>query len=80
MPVAARCVAAGARVITHDGQALTSANIGERLALRDLMADLRAADPFRQGGGRAFGPADRSRFLDALDKAARLADQERDNA
>lgn len=80
MPLAARCVAAGARVITHDGQALTSANIGERLALRDLMADLRAADPFRQGGGRAFGPADRSRFLEALDKAARLADQERDNA
>ena len=34
-------------------------------------ADLRAADPFRQGGGRAYSKADRSRFLDALDRALR---------
>jgi uncharacterized protein YaiI (UPF0178 family) len=39
--------------------------------MRDLMADLRAADPFRQGGGKGFGPADRSRFLDALDRLLR---------
>ena len=37
------------------------------------MADLRAADPFRQGGGRPFAPADRSRFLEALDRALRAA-------
>jgi uncharacterized protein YaiI (UPF0178 family) len=36
--------------------------------MRDLMADLRAADPFRQGGGRPFSAADRSRFLEALDR------------
>ena len=30
--------------------------------MRDLMADLRAADPFRAGGGRPFRPADRARF------------------
>ncbi len=35
------------------------------------MADLRSADPFRQGGGRAFSKADRSRFLDSLDRALR---------
>ena len=73
IPLAARCVAGGARVLKHDGQALTTANIGMVLATRDLMADLRAADPFRQGGGKSFGKADRSRFLDALDRALRSA-------
>ena len=71
VPLAARAVAAGARVLRHDGTALTAANIGPVLAARDLSADLRAADPFRQGGGRAFSAADRSRFLDALDRALR---------
>lgn len=71
MPLAAKCVAAGAQVLRHDGSALTAANVGEALAMRDLMTDLRAADPFRQGGGRGFSAADRSRFLDALDRALR---------
>jgi uncharacterized protein len=67
IPLAAKCLAAGARVLRHDGTALTQANIGNTLATRDLMADLRAADPFRQGGGRPFSRADRSRFLDVLE-------------
>lgn len=69
IPLAAKCVEAGARVLKHNGEALTQANIGNVLATRDLMTDLRAADPFRQGGGKAFGPADRSRFLDGLERA-----------
>lgn len=73
IPLAAKCVAAGARVLKHDGEVLTEANIGNVLATRDLMADLRAADPFRQGGGKGFSKADRSRFLDALDRALRAA-------
>jgi len=73
IPLAAKCVAAGARVIRHNGEALTERNIGAQLASRDLMADLRAADPFRQGGGRAFSKADRSRFLDALEREVRAA-------
>lgn len=73
IPLAAKCVAAGARVIKHDGDVLTPANIGNVLATRDLMADLRSADPFRQGGGRAFSKADRSRFLDTLDRVLRAA-------
>ena len=71
IPLAARCVAAGAQVLKHDGEALSAENIGNVLATRDLMADLRAADPFRQGGGRGFTKADRSRFLDALERAVR---------
>jgi len=73
IPLAARCVAAGARVIKHNGEELTAANIGMVLATRDLMADLRSADPFRQGGGKMFSKADRSRFLDVLDRVLRSA-------
>ncbi|MBU2992509.1 YaiI/YqxD family protein [Octadecabacter sp. 1_MG-2023] len=73
IPLAAKCVEAGARVLKHNGEALTQANIGNILATRDLMADIRAADPFRQGGGKAFSKADRSRFLDALERELRAA-------
>jgi uncharacterized protein len=73
IPLAAKCVAAGARVVKHNGEELTSANVGMALATRDLMQDLRSADPFRQGGGKMFGKADRSRFLDVLDRVLRQA-------
>ena len=73
IPLAAKAVAAGALVLKHDGEALTAANVGNALATRDLMADLRAADPFRQGGGRMFTRQDRARFSAALDRALRAA-------
>ena len=73
IPLAAKCVAAGALVVKHNGEMLTDRNIGNALATRDLMQDLRSADPFRQGGGRPFSKADRSRFLYVLDRALRLA-------
>ena len=75
IPLAAKCVEAGALVLKHNGEALTQANIGNALATRDLMSDLRAADPFRQGGGKGFSKADRSRFLDALERMVRKAAQ-----
>ena len=73
IPLAARCVEAGALVLRHNGEELSRANIGNVLATRDLMADLRAADPFRQGGGKPFSKADRSRFLEALERLVRQA-------
>jgi uncharacterized protein YaiI (UPF0178 family) len=66
-------VAAGARVVKHNGEELTAANVGMALATRDLLADLRSADPFRKGGGKMFAKADRSRFLDVLDRVLRQA-------
>jgi uncharacterized protein YaiI (UPF0178 family) len=57
----------------HNGEALNTANIGIALATRDLMTDLRAADPFRAGGGRPFSKADRSHFLDVLERLVRQA-------
>lgn len=73
IPLAARCVEGGARVLKPNGEVLDGRNVGQALAVRDLMTDLRAADPFRQGGGRAFSKADRSRFLDALEREIRAA-------
>jgi uncharacterized protein YaiI (UPF0178 family) len=73
IPLAAKCLAKGAQVIKHNGEVLTAANIGMILAARDLMADLRAADPFLQGGGKPFAKADRARFLDNLDRMLRAA-------
>ncbi len=76
IPLAARCVEAGARVLRHNGERFTPANIGQQLAMRDLMADLRAANPLGAGGsGKAFSKADRSRFLDALEREIRAARQ-----
>ena len=76
IPLAAKCVESGARVIRHNGEMFTPANIGNLLATRDLMADLRAADPFRQGGGKPFSKADRSRFLDTMEREVRFAKKE----
>ncbi|MEM9351132.1 MAG: YaiI/YqxD family protein [Pseudomonadota bacterium] len=73
IPLAARAVDAGALVIKPNGEALTAANVKQALATRDLMTDLRAADPFRQGGARPFSKADRSRFLDTLERLVRQA-------
>ena len=76
IPLAAKCVEAGASVLKHNGEELHTRNIGQVLATRDLMQDLRSADPFRQGGGKPFSKADRSRFLDALEREMRAAAQD----
>ena len=70
--LAANVIEKGARVIKPNGEILNSKNIGEILAMRDLMYDIRAADPFRQSGGTAFSKNDRSRFLDGLERLVRV--------
>lgn len=74
IPLAAKCVATGAKVLRHNGESFTQANIGQQLAMRDLMADMRAANPLGTGGsGKPFTKADRSRFLDALEREIRAS-------
>ena len=73
IPLAAKCVEAGALVLKHNGERLTQANVREALAMRDLMSDLRGAERGGGGGGKAFSKADRSRFLDALERAMRAS-------
>ena len=68
IPLADRCLKAGADVIGPTGRAFTAASIGMALAMRELMSDLRAMGE-AGGGNSAFSPRDRSAFLSALDLA-----------
>ena len=70
IPLASRCVKAGAQVIAPTGKPFTADSIGMSLAMRDLMTDLRSAGEVT-GGPRPFAPRDRSAFLSALDQAIR---------
>ena len=70
IPLASRCVKAGAAVIAPNGKAFTGDSIGMALAMRDLMTDLRSAGDVTSGP-RPFVPQDRSAFLSALDQAIR---------
>jgi uncharacterized protein YaiI (UPF0178 family) len=68
VPLAARCVAAGAVALDPKGRLFTAETIGEAVAVRDLMEELRARG--EAGGGPAPMTAkDRSRFLSRLDEA-----------
>ncbi|RPI14340.1 MAG: YaiI/YqxD family protein [Lysobacterales bacterium] len=71
IPLASRCLKLGARVLKPNGQRYTDDNIGDALATRELMSDLRAYGA--HGGPPPFTPRDRSRFLDALELVVREA-------
>jgi len=66
IPLAARCIDKGASVLSPTGRPFTEDNIGDTLATRNLLADLRGAGEVT-GGPAPFGDRDRSRFLQALD-------------
>ena len=70
IPLADRCMKAGAAVIAPNGRAFTADSIGMALAVRDLMTDLRSAGE-STSGPRPFSPRDRSAFLSTLDQAIR---------
>ena len=77
IPLASRCLKLGARVIGPAGKPFTDDNIGNALATRELMADLRA---YGVGGGPPpFDARDHSRFLEALELAVRAASRDRIN-
>jgi len=69
--LAARCIAKQTLVLKTDGKKLTEANIGGILASRDLMADIRSANPFFSGKAKAFKKKDRYRFIDSLETLLR---------
>ena len=68
IPLAGRCLKAGAVVVAPNGKPFTENSIGMALAMRELMSDLRAMGEAK-GGPPPFSPRDRSAFLSALDEA-----------
>ena len=68
IPLTSRCVAEGAKVLSPTGRVFTEENVGDALATRDLLSDLRSAGE-RTGGPPPFNKGDRSCFLQQLDTA-----------
>lgn len=67
IPLAARVIEAGALVIRFRGECLDGTNVHQRLQVRDFMDDLRGTG-VQTGGPPPYGPKDRQRFANALDK------------
>ncbi len=67
--LADRCLKAGATVIAPNGKPFTASSIGNAVAVRAIMADLRVGADGISGGPAPFAKSDRSRFLSALDDA-----------
>lgn len=66
--LADRCLKAGAAVIGPNGKPFTQDSIGGAIATRAIMADLRVGADGIMGGPPPFTKADRSTFLQALDR------------
>ena len=76
IPLASRCVKAGAEAIAPNGRAFTEQSMGMTLAVRNLMHDLRSAGEVTRGPP-PFSPRHRSAFLSALDAAIRRVQRAR---
>jgi hypothetical protein len=72
LPLADRALKSGAQAIGPTGRPFTSDSIGAALAGRMVGEHLRSMGEVT-GGAKPFGPADRSRFLQALDEAVHRA-------
>jgi len=72
IPLAARCLERGARVLGPRGREFSEESIGDALATRALLAHLRETG-VAGGGPAAFGKRDRSVFLQALDRILQAA-------
>jgi uncharacterized protein YaiI (UPF0178 family) len=76
IPLASRCVKAGADVIAPNGRPFAEESIGMTLAVRNLMTDLRSSGEIT-GGPKSFAPRDRSTFLSTLDQTIRRIQRRR---
>ena len=66
IPLAAAVIARGAHALDPRGELYSEANVRERLAIRNLMQDLRATGTLIDGPA-PFGPRERRLFADHLD-------------
>ena len=75
VPLASRCIKAGARVVGPTGRPFTKDNIGSAVATRNLLEELRGAGEIT-GGPPPLQKRDRSRFLQKLDEAVQSVRRE----
>jgi hypothetical protein len=68
IPLAQRALSVGAAAISPTGRAFTADSIGAAMASRAIAEHIRSTGGLT-GGPAPFRPADRSRFLQALDEA-----------
>jgi uncharacterized protein YaiI (UPF0178 family) len=78
IPLASRCLKAGARVIGSTGKPFTENNINQAVATRDLLAELRGAGEIT-GGPPPITQRDRSLFLQKLDEAIQSIRREKES-
>ncbi|GJE27277.1 YaiI/YqxD family protein [Methylobacterium organophilum] len=76
VPLASRCVKAGAVALAPNGKPFSESSVGMALATRNLMQELREAG-LVTGGPKPFSRQDRSAFLGALDRAVMRLRRER---
>ena len=67
IPLAAQVIARGAHALDPRGELYTEDNVGDRLAFRNLMQELRSGGEIL-GGPPPFRPSDRQLFANELDR------------
>jgi len=72
IPLAARCLEVGARVLGPSGREFTRDSIGSALAMRQLHSELRGAGQ-QTGGPAPITGKDRARFSSSLDRVLQAA-------
>lgn len=77
IPLAARCIERGAYVLGPTGRPFTESGIGDAMATRNLLSEMRGAG-LDSGGPPPFDSRDRSRFLQALDRAIHALQRAKD--
>ena len=71
IPLAADCVKKGATILKQNGHVLNESNIANELSKRNLMTEIRAANPLMNSKGKSFSNADKSNFLNKLEAQIR---------
>lgn len=76
IPLADQCIKKNARVISTTGKPFTKDNIGDSVAMRDLLTELRGAG-METGGPPPITQRDKSLFLQQLDNVIQAVRRER---
>jgi len=67
IPLASALVAKSVAVLDHRGEEFTPENVGERLSVRDFLADLRSSG-VETGGPASYSSRDKQAFASGLDR------------